>query len=103
MAYPSEKLLNLWVEVRASEFPDDCLGRSVDGVDLMSLQTYACGCVSMYVGNACSLDGRRARMLKTTAEQIRLVVPQLTGEARVYFEKLRSLTQQVLVEMFRQQ
>lgn len=103
MAYPSEKLLHLWVEVRASSFPDECLGREIDGIDLMSLQTYACGCVSLYVGNACQLDERNARMLKTTCEQLQLVVPQLEGAPRVFFERLRQVTQQVVVELFSQQ
>lgn len=103
MAYPSEKLLRLWVEVRASAFPESCLGRELDGIDLMSLQTYATGCVSLYVGNACSLDAKRAKMLKTTLEQLNQVVPQLDGEARVYFDKLRQLTAQVVVELFNAQ
>lgn len=100
MGWPSSKLLALLVDARASDFPDACVGRDIHGVDLMALHTLTCGMVTVFVGNGCALDVRRARMLRTAVAELANVIPSLDLEARLHFEKLRALAQQALVDLY---
>ena len=82
-------------EFRAKPFPEGYAGVEVEGICLASLDTFTAGCIDTFVDKGC-LDRRRISVLKDCAKDLNVVVEHLDGEAKYYFEHLRSLAEQVL-------
>ncbi len=89
-------IVHLWEEHRRAAFPRTRAAEPVEGVDLVSLDTFTAGCVSSYIKAHGRLDGERRAVLARCVAQLRGVVPQLDEEARPYFERLRALGEAVL-------
>jgi hypothetical protein len=86
----------IWRNFAMRPFPDGCAGVKVQGIELASLDTFAAGCIDTFVSNNGCLDRDRISILKRCAEEIKVVVPTLQGEAMDYFEQLQFLSQEVL-------
>ncbi|HEY9402309.1 MAG TPA: hypothetical protein VIQ24_06425 [Pyrinomonadaceae bacterium] len=86
----------MWGDFQARPFPEDCAGASIEGVDLTSLDTFAAGCIDTFVERKGRLDSRRISILRKCSKELEVVVKNLNGEARSYFEQLQSLSEKVL-------
>ena len=62
---------------------------------LKLLDVFAADYISAYVDNGCS-DAADFRVLKRCVDDIELMLPSLTGDARLYFERLSGLGMCVL-------
>ena len=64
---------------------------------MSSLTTYASGCISSYV-NKGVLDAERVGILRRCQRDLARVVPEVEGDAGVYFAALSDLVEQVLAK-----
>jgi len=90
-----DELRRLWREHREAEYPDGYRDKEVAGVALVLLDADIGGCVSFSVGGA-RLDPERARALEGCYRDAVAVTRELTGPARVYFERLERMAAIVL-------
>ena len=86
----------LWSEFLARPFPEMCAGLLIEGIALAELDTYTAGCIDTFIGNDGRLDAQRTSILEACAKELETVVPRLDGEAKSYFEHLRTITGKVL-------
>ena len=84
-----------WSEFRAKPFPEGYAGVEVEGICLASLDTFSAGCIDTFVGRG-RLEQQQISSLKDCLKDLDLVVKHLDGEAKNYFDHLRSLANQVL-------
>jgi hypothetical protein len=85
-----------WSTFLEKPFPEDCVGLEIEGVELVSLDTFSAGCIDTFVGNKGKLDATRISVLKNCVQDLDKVVKSLDGNAKSYFEHLRLLSVQVL-------
>jgi hypothetical protein len=88
-----EKSWNVFLE---KPFPENCVGLEVESIELVSLDTFSAGCIDTFIANKGSLDAKRISTLKSCFEALDKVLKYLDGDAKNYFEHLRSLSEQVL-------
>jgi hypothetical protein len=69
---------------------------AIEGVDLISLDYSAAGCVDTFVFNRGKLDWDRIKYLRRASNELARVVRRLEGPQRDYFKELNELTQAVL-------
>ena len=86
----------LWEEHQRAVFPPGLTGRAIEGVDLVLLDSAAAGCISSYFASGGRLDATRVEVLTQCVADLMRVIPQVNGEARTYFERLRTLADSVL-------
>jgi hypothetical protein len=86
----------MWGDFQSKPFPEGCAGVSIKGVELTSLDTFAAGCIDTFVERRGRLDSRRVYILRQCSKELEIVVKNLDGEARSYFERLQSLSEKVL-------
>jgi hypothetical protein len=84
-----------WNEFRDKPFPVAYTGMEVECICITTVDTFAAGCIDTFVDRG-RLDRRRISVLKDCAKDLGVVVKHLDGEAKDYFEQLRSLAEQVL-------
>jgi hypothetical protein len=80
----------LWSEHRASPFPREYAGRLVGGCDLTLLDADIGACVDYYL-NQRRLDPARLAALRQCVDRLERALPQVTGEAHVYFARLEAM------------
>ena len=90
-----DELLRLWREHQAAGYPDGYRDKEVAGVALILLDANIAGIVSACRGGA-RLDPQRAKMLDSCYRDVVAVIPELTGPARDYFERLKRMAAIVL-------
>jgi len=81
-----------WNRFQKMAFPDNLAGKEIEGEDLVSLDTYAAGCIVTYVGNKGSLDHERRNILKLCIKGLKKVIPKISNEGKVYFQELLSIS-----------
>ena len=81
----------------AAPYPSELVGSAeVGGVALILLDADITGFATTFLENGGALRPDQWRMLRDCAADARTVVPQLTGEAWVYFGRLYALSQALL-------
>jgi hypothetical protein len=88
-----------WEEFLAMPFPAGCAGLEVKGVCLVELEAYASGALGTYVGNDGRLDAHNMGILNDCVKELQIVTSDLTGDVRVYFERLQNLAVAVLNDL----
>lgn len=83
------EILSLWAIHREASWPK--FAGPHEG-ELMTLDTVISGCVTYYLDSEGGLDPQRVTMLETCLADLAGLLPELTGGAAEYFERLRSLT-----------
>ena len=86
----------IWNEWKAIPFPSDYAGEDVEDICLVSLDTYAAGCIDTFVSRKGSLDTERISILKKCEKDLKIVVAKLEGDAKFYFERLLQMKQRKL-------
>jgi hypothetical protein len=90
------KIEELWRDHVAASMPRGCVGQEIDGIDLMSLDSFTAGCVSTFLERGGKLDSRRLAVLGQCYRDLRYVIPGLEPRSRRYFERLETLAGEVL-------
>jgi hypothetical protein len=86
----------MWNEWKAISFPSDYAGEDVEGICLVSLDTYTAGCIDTFVSRKGSLDAERISILRKCKKDLETVTNKLEGDAKFYFERLLQMTQRIL-------
>ncbi len=86
----------MWQQLRLLRFPRGYGGKEVSGVCLVSVDTFAAGCIDTFMRCRGRLDADRIRSLQGCVEDIETAVPMLQGEAKVYYELLLNVSRKVL-------
>lgn len=85
-----------WSEFLKKPFPKDCVGLEIEGIELISLDTFSAGCIDTFINKKGSLNVEQISTLKGCLKELGKVEKHLSGNAKNYFEHLRSLSAQVL-------
>ena len=88
-------LNKLWVQHEVAPFPAVGYGLEVAGHDVVTLDSTTAGCISTFL-ESCTLDQGRRSILGLCYRDLALVVPQIEGDAREYFERLHKMAGLVL-------
>ncbi|GAB3141432.1 hypothetical protein GCM10027290_14150 [Micromonospora sonneratiae] len=88
-----EAVVRLWEAHLQADFPEHLRGVDLLGIDMVMLDADLAGCVSTWLGNRGSLDGRRQRTLTTRRiADLDRVLPILVGhQERAYYGRLRAI------------
>ena len=86
----------MWNEWKDIPFPSDYAGEDVEGICLVSLDTFAAGCIDTFVSRKGSLDAQRISTLKKCEKELEIISNKLEGNAKLYFEQLLLMTQKIL-------
>jgi hypothetical protein len=84
-----------WLKFNGKLFPDGCAGKSIERVDLVSLDSFTAGCISVFLERG-RLDDKRVRILRSCESDLEAVTRVLNGYAEVYYRRLRKLASAVL-------
>lgn len=90
-----ESVKRLFAEHVAAEFPDECEGLEVSGVNLEEVNGTAVGCVAPFVGRS-GYQAVHEHELRRCREELDAILPQLGGSAEEYFTRLQKLVKLVL-------
>ena len=92
----AEGVENSWVAFRKRTFPRDLAGADINGIDPISLDSAAAGCISTFVDSRGRLDREKINVLRVCSADLDIVVNNTSGETRDDFEHLRTLVGEVL-------
>ena len=86
----------LWQEHYATEFPKGYGGEEIKDIDLTLLDSEAAGCILTFLQNGRKLDLCRTAILGLCYRDLAIVLQELDGKARDYFQRLETLSRFVL-------
>ena len=92
-----ESVRDLLAAHDAARFPDSLSdGGDAEGVALVLLDADIAGLAASYIAGRGTLPAEQWRVLRECSAVARVLVPNLTGDAWVYFARLYALTQAML-------
>jgi hypothetical protein len=86
----------MWDDWKAIPFPSNYSGKDVENICVISLDSYAAGCIDTFISRKGSLDAERLSILKKCEKDLEIVTNKLEGDAKLYFEQLLQMAQKVL-------
>ena len=89
----------LWQEHLQASFPDGYRGAEIKGIELVMLDSFTAGCIDSYYtksGNSRPLDPKNHQILADCAKDLKVVVPELQGYPKQYFERLLTISEAIL-------
>ena len=90
------ELTRLWAEFRQRAFPESVIAQEVDGVCLVTTDSFAAGCIETALTNGGRLDDAQRTMLIASMSDLDRIFYALDGEALSYFVLLRQIGTRVL-------
>jgi hypothetical protein len=96
------KGFKLYKEHLNAPFPDNYRGVSVNGIELVLLDTEMAGCINSYFGKNGTLNklkSEKQEVLSKCRNDLSIVVKGLDGYAKVYFQRLKQLADFILSEV----
>ena len=91
------EIKRLWIEFAARPFPPELSGaEEIDGIDLVSLDTFAAGCIATFLERKECLDAQRTLVLEQCLRELAIIERKVTGDTKDYFVELRILSEKVL-------
>ena len=88
-------LIDDWKTWRKRPFPAGVYGLAIGDVDVVSVDTFAAGCLDTYFDGG-RLDQQGLVVLEDCVRDLHGVLPLLSGEAFDYFDELAALCRGVL-------
>src|ERR1041385_3783852 len=86
----------LWREQGKAPFPRGVAGTEVAGICVSMLDTFTAGSISCFLGSGGKLDRERIDILASCSQDLAVIVPLMTGDAKEYFARLERLAKMVL-------
>ncbi len=91
-----EKIKEVWEAHKSSNFPSDCRGEEIEGIDLVMLDVDIAGCVTTYIGSKGVLEYQKIEILKKCREELNIVLSKLRGLSKEYYAHLNELVNLIL-------
>jgi hypothetical protein len=85
----------MWDEYQSMAFPDDYAGKDINDICVTSLDTFAAGCISAYVGDG-RLDKKRIEVLRSCLDDLDTIIPALDERPKVYFSALKEICVEIV-------
>ena len=85
----------LWLEFRSLPYPESS-AEEVKGICVITLDTFTAGCIDTFISGKGRLDKKRKSILRQSQKELEIVVDNLSGEGKTYFEKLLNLTDKIV-------
>ncbi len=92
----AEKVNWFWQRHRMAQFPPDCRGRIINGIDLALLDSSIAGCASCFIEHGGKLDLEHTALLTTCYRDLAVVLTGVAGEELAYFRRLERLSGLIL-------
>jgi len=73
---------NSWNEFCKLPFPESLAGEFINGIDPVSIDSYAAGCISTFIRNGGGLDVNRISILNKCLSDIKSIESSLSAEDR---------------------
>ena len=96
-----EKTFHLFQEHQKARFPDATKGKRIYGIDLVTLDADTNGCIDNYFdesGKSTLLDPKKFKVLSRCRAELFLVLKELEGDGREYFQRLLQIASGILEE-----
>jgi hypothetical protein len=90
MSNELKRIRKLWDEYQKQPFPEGYAGKDVNDICVTSLDSFAAGCISAYVGNG-KLDKKRINILKSCLDELDSILPELNEYPKEYFLNLKEI------------
>lgn len=84
---------NDWLERR---FPANTFDIAARGFELVEIDTFSAGCISVFVDSGGKLDRKRIDVLRNCVRDLDHLLPDLSTEAKDYFAELSTISHLVL-------
>ena len=94
-----KEIKELWEEFQSKPFPKDIAGLEIDGVDLVSIDTFAAGCISTFIENKGTLDNHRHTVLRECMSDLEKVKDKISEEGKESFLLLHKLGTMILQKL----
>src|SRR5438128_610250 len=91
-----DEIEKLWLEFHNLPFPSELVTEDVKGVCIISLDTFTAGCIDTFISRKGHLDKKRKSTLNECQKELEIVIENLEGQAKTYFEKLSYLVSKIL-------
>jgi len=89
----------LWQEHLDADFPPECRGADINGIDVVLLDADTAGCISTFLHHGHRLDMWRLAVIGICYHDLAVVSHDLTGEGKEYFRRLEELAGLVIREV----
>ena len=90
-----QKIKLLWKGFLKQPFPQHLAGKEIEGIELALLDSFAAGCVSVFLERG-RLDKEREVILERCFRELSAVIPNLEDRDKPYFVELHSISEKVL-------
>ena len=87
----------LWHQHLAAAYPTESTDLEVVDVDPVLIDSAIAGCVDTYLKTG-ALDTKRRQVLTESVRELETLMPRLTGEAHLYFDRLKRMGDIILRE-----
>lgn len=92
-------ITELWIQHSQARFPEGYGGKDVNGVCVTSVDTYAAGCISSYMGSeGKNIQLESYQVLVKCKGELEKVLPYVEGEAYSYFARLHQMCSGITAE-----
>ena len=95
----NHKIVELWDVHMIGKFPRGYGGETIEGIDLVLLDSDVAGCVTTFIKNDGQLDLWRTAILGLCYRDLNVVTCHLSGEAKEHFSRLETLSNLVLKDI----
>jgi hypothetical protein len=96
------KGFKLYKEHLNAQFRDNYRGVSINGIELVLLDSETAGCIDLYFGRNGTLnklESEKQEILSKCRNDLSIVVKGLDGYAKVYFQRLKQIADFILSEV----
>jgi hypothetical protein len=95
----NQEIRKLWDIHMTNKFPRGYGGETIEGIDLVLLDSDVAGCVTTFIKNDGQLDLWRTAILGLCYRDLNIVTSRLSGEAKDRFSRLETLSNLVLKDI----
>ena len=82
-----------WKEFENIPFPSEIAGNEINDICVVSIDSSAAGIISSFDG---TLSKDREKILVSCLKELNQILPELNGNAEIYFQKLKEICIDVL-------
>ncbi|MCR4337171.1 MAG: hypothetical protein NUV91_05130 [Candidatus Omnitrophica bacterium] len=83
-------------EIYDLKFPDELYGAVIDGIDVTILSSDTLRLIQAYAKQGGELSEIQRQVLRQCEEELRIVIPQVEGRGKKYFQRLEEEMQALI-------
>lgn len=91
-----DEMYKSWDDFTKTRFPSNCIGKTVSGINLATLDVTIAGCITTFIGNDDQLDQAHKEILEGCIGNLEKVISELQGDEQDYFNQLYKFSKDAL-------